>query len=146
LEHNTLNVWRVIGYLFLGFGIIFLALDAIAGFTVAYVNSYFAAISAQSTLHLLIAALTPYATIASFMFVIAAVGLCAAKTSYFALSTASSDIESSSHPKSLSAPVSAMPKEEYPPPQVSICSSCKQTIIFMPQYQKWYCLKEKRYM
>jgi hypothetical protein len=145
LEHNKLNVWRVIGCLFLGFGIIFLALDAIAGFTVAYVNAYFAAISAQTTLHLLIAALTPYATIASFMFVIAAVGWHAAGTSYFVPTTAPSNNKSSSNPKSSKAHVSPISKE-YPPPQVSTCPSCKQTIIFMDQYQKWYCLKEKRYM
>jgi hypothetical protein len=145
LELNTLNIWRVAGYLFLGFGIIFLALDAIAGYTVAYVNSYFAAISPQTALHLLIAALTPYATIASFMFVIAAVGLYAARTSYFALSTAPSYNKSSSHPKSSKASVSPI-SEEYPPPQVSTCPSCKQTIIFIEQYQKWYCLEEKRYI
>ena len=140
-----MNIWRVVGYLFLGFGIIFLALDAIAGYSVAYVNSYFAAIGPQTALHLLIAALTPYATIASFMFVIAAVGLYAARTSYFALSTAPSHNKSSYHPKSSQAPISPMSKE-YPSPQVSTCPSCKQTIIFIDQYQKWYCLEEKRYI
>jgi len=140
-----LNIWKTVGYLFLGFGIIFLALDAIAGYSVAYGNSYFAAINAQTTLHLLIDALTPYATIASFMFVIAAVGWRAAGTAYFVPTTAPSNIESSSKPKSSKSYVSPISKE-YPPPQVSTCPSCKQTIIFMDQYQKWYCLKEKRYM
>jgi len=145
LEHNTLNIWRVVGYLFLGFGFIFLALDAIAGFTVAYANSFFAAISAQTTMHLLLGALTPYAVVASFMFVSAAVGLYAAKTSISALSTPLNETESSPKPKFSQAPVSPICKE-YPLPQVSICPSCKQTIIFINQYQKWYCLKEKKYM
>ena len=140
-----MNIWRVVGYLFLGFGIIFLALDALAGYTVAYANSYFAAISPQTALHLLIAALSPYATIASFMFVIAAVGFYAAKTSHFAQTTAPTNNKSSSHQKSSKASVSPMSKE-YPPPQVSTCPSCKQTIIFMDQYQKWYRLAEKKYM
>lgn len=140
-----MNIWRVVGYLCLGFGIVFLALDALTGYTVAYANSYFAAISPQTTLNLLIAGLLPYATIASFMFVIAGVGLYAAKTSHFVQTTAPTNNKSSSHPKSSKASVSPMSKE-YPAPQVSICPSCKQTLIFMDQYQKWYCLAEKKYM
>ncbi|MGD0646249.1 MAG: hypothetical protein ABSA75_15260 [Candidatus Bathyarchaeia archaeon] len=140
-----MNVWRVVGYLFLGFGAVFLALDAITGYTVAYVNSYFAAVSPQTTVHLLVGALTPYATIASFMFVIAAVGLYAARTSYIVSATAPIFGHSSSHPESAQTPVSPMSKE-YPPPQVSKCPSCKQTIIFMTEYQKWYCLQEKKYL
>jgi len=140
-----LNIWRVIGYLFLGFGFVFLALDAIAGYSVAYTDSYFAAVSPQTTLHLLVDALTPYATIASFMFVIAAVGLYAARTSYIVNVDSPSLSFSSSH-KTSSQPPASSTFQGYPPPQVSICPKCKQTIVLVKEYQKWYCLNEKKYL
>jgi len=140
-----LNIWRVLRNLFVGFGVIFLALDALTAYSVAYGNSYFASISLQTALHLLIGPLTPYATIASFMFVIAAVSSYAAKTSSFALATSSGDGKPLAQPKSLGALASETSKE-YPAPQVSTCPHCRQTIVFMEQYQKWYCLKEKRYI
>jgi hypothetical protein len=130
-----MNNWRAIGYIFTSFGVIFLLIGIILGILA---SSLFWQVLPQVAPTLFIAAFTPYAIIASFMFVVGAVGLYAGRASPIPNETLQDDQQSSQNPVSLQA--------SPPLPKQAACPSCEQPIIFMEQYQRWYCPEERKYV
>jgi hypothetical protein len=129
-----MNGWRAVGYVFSIFGIVFLIVATIVGLPVLSSINFLGQDSSETFLNLFIAAMLPYVIIASLMFVIAALGFYAGRTPRIVHAKGSSYSQSSSY------------RVSPPHPQVSSCPSCGQPVIFMAQYQRWYCPQEKKYV
>jgi hypothetical protein len=132
-----LNSWTAIGAIFFGIGIFLSVLGLYLGYraSTAYDQIGFGQFVPQQVKDSLMwSAATPYLAISGAMFIVGFVGL----------------IAGNSH-KDSNAKINQSANTGYrevlpPPPQTTNCPSCGQQIIFVSEYQRWYCPNEKRYL
>ncbi len=129
-----MNGSKAAGWVFSMFGIVFLVVATIVGLPVLSSINFLRQYSSETFLNLFVLAILPYVIIASLMFVIAALAFYAGRTPRIVRAKGSSYSPSSSDQVSP------------PPPQVSSCPSCGQPVIFIAQYQRWYCPQEEEYV
>jgi len=129
-----MNGSKTLGYVFSMLGIVFLIVATIVGLPVLSSINLLRQFSPETFLSLFIPVILPYVIIASLMFVIAAVVFFSGRTPRIV------HAKGSSYSHSLSNQVSP------PHPQVSSCPSCGEPVIFIAQYQRWYCPQEEEYV
>jgi len=155
-----MNNWRAVGYIFASFGLIFLLVGIFLGIIASSLVGQYVPQLAQT---LFMAAFTPWAIIASLMFVVGFVGLYAGRTpltteednqlKYPDEKPKTTESARERYEKSLQNPVSLQVStspislQASPPlPKQAACPSCGQPIIFMEQHQRWYCPQERKYV
>ncbi|MGD0204260.1 MAG: hypothetical protein ABSC20_10190 [Candidatus Bathyarchaeia archaeon] len=140
-----MNNWKAVGCIFLVFGLLCFVVGLIAGNAAANANPYIASIDPSASQALFMNSFEPYAITSLFMFAIGAVGLYAGRTSQAAPTTAPTYSQSSVY--SISSQVSSPNAQLHPPdPKVWTCPHCGQAAIFIEEYQRWYCVQEKKYV
>lgn len=123
-----MNSWMAVGCIFVGFGILFLTIGLFVGTGAGY--------------PLFMVTFLPLGIISMFMLIIGSIGLHKGPT----LKTVSqSPTVYKQHSSSTSSPPE-INQLNPPPPNEALCPSCGKNIIFIQQYQRWYCPNEKKYI
>jgi hypothetical protein len=123
-----MNSWTAVGCIFAGFGILFLTIGLFVGTGIGY--------------PLFMVTFLPFGIISVFMFIIGCIGLHTGQTPK---TVPESPIVYEQQSSSTSSPLE-INQLNPPPPREALCPSCGKDIIFIQQYQRWYCPNEKKYI
>jgi hypothetical protein len=155
-----LNILEGVGYLLVGIGVLVLFVGVFVGFTAVRVISQVPYVGEQLGLTVFAAALTPYGVASGVFFAlgVGAIYFGTRKPIDVAVSQTVNVSTPYEHnrqegytvakPSSTGQKISsvAVSDDVLPLPKQAVCPSCESPIILVEEYQRWYCVNEKKYI
>ena len=128
-----MNGWRVVGYFFLCLGALFLVVGLVAGFEASYLLS-------EVYPQIFGPVFLPYAVICAVMFILGALAF------YVGAPITVSHPPAYEQQRYSTSSSPSIDQSNPPTPKEAVCPSCGKNMIFIQQYQRWYCPNEKKYI